>query len=391
MRSIPTGSTDVTMYFVMRDSTNHAPKTDATITNIDVYYQEQGAAQSAKADLTALAAADSAHADNKGYHCGNGLYRIDWPDAAFDGGAGKSVIFVVVCTGCDTIYREVQLISATRGLAGTALPDAAANAAGGLPVSSGGGLALDTKLGYLQAAITSTILGRIDAAISTRSSHDAAAVKTAVEAAGSHLTLIKAKTDNLPDSPAAVGSNMGTVSSVTGNVGGSVASVTAGVSLAADAVSAAALKADAVAEIADGVWDEIISGHSGAGSTGAALAAAGGSGDPWSTALPGAYGSGTAGKIIGDNINAPIGTVDTVVDAIKAVTDAIGATGSGLSAVPWNAAWDAEVQSECTDAITAASLPTAAQIKTAIEAAGSHLTLIKTKTDNIPASPAALV
>ena len=38
---------------------------------------------------------------------------------------------------------------------------------------------------------------------------------------------------------------------------------------------------------------------------------------------------------------------------IEAVTTAIGATGSGLSAIPWNAAWDAEVQSECADALTA--------------------------------------
>jgi len=36
--------------------------------------------------------------------------------------------------------------SATRGLSGTALPDAAADAAGGLPISDAGGLALDTKL-----------------------------------------------------------------------------------------------------------------------------------------------------------------------------------------------------------------------------------------------------
>ena len=33
---------------------------------------------------------------------------------------------------------------------------------------------------------------------------------------------------------------------------------------------------------------------------------AGSAGDPWSTALPGAYGTGTAGKIIGDNVNATI-------------------------------------------------------------------------------------
>jgi hypothetical protein len=45
--------------------------------------------------------------------------------------------------------------------------------------------------------------------------------------------------------------------------------------------------------------------------------------------------------------------LDTEVAAIKAVTDAIGATGTGLSAIPWNAAWDAEVQSEVQDALDA--------------------------------------
>lgn len=41
---------------------------------------------------------------------------------------------------------------------------------------------------------------------------------------------------------------------------------------------------------------------------------------------------------------------------IEADTAVIGALGAGLTAVPWNAAWDAEVQSECADAITAAGL-----------------------------------
>jgi len=54
-------------------------------------------------------------------------------------------------------------------------------------------------------------------------------------------------------------------------------------------------------------------------------------GDPWTTALPGAYGAGTAGKIIGDNINAPLSTIDTVVDAILEDTAEIGAAGEGLT------------------------------------------------------------
>jgi hypothetical protein len=103
------GSTDVTTYFVLRDSTNHNPKTDVTITDIDLYYVEQGAAISAKVDATALAAADTAHTDNYGFHVGQGLYRIDWPDAAFDGGAGKHVILIVVCSGVDTTFLDVEL------------------------------------------------------------------------------------------------------------------------------------------------------------------------------------------------------------------------------------------------------------------------------------------
>jgi hypothetical protein len=103
------GSADVTTYFVLRDSTNHVPKTDVTITDIDLYYLEQGAAMAAKVDATALDAADSAHADNKAYHCGQGLYRIDWPDEAFNGGVGKKVELIVVCTGVDTTFLEVEL------------------------------------------------------------------------------------------------------------------------------------------------------------------------------------------------------------------------------------------------------------------------------------------
>jgi len=67
------------------------------------------------------------------------------------------------------------------------------------------------------------------------------------------------------------------------------------------------------------------------------LDAAGSAGDPWSTALPGAYGAGTAGKIVGDNINAPLATIDTVVDGIQADlsngTDGLGAIKAETAAI----------------------------------------------------------
>lgn len=48
--------------------------------------------------------------------------------------------------------------------------------------------------------------------------------------------------------------------------------------------------------------------------------------------------------------------------AIEAQTDDIGAAGAGLTAVPWNAAWDAEVQSEAADALNAYDPPTRAEL-----------------------------
>jgi len=61
------------------------------------------------------------------------------------------------------------------------------------------------------------------------------------------------------------------------------------------------------AAVADQVWEEILADHSGTvGSTAAALNAAGAAGDPWSTAIPGAYGAGTAGNIVGNALDAAI-------------------------------------------------------------------------------------
>ena len=56
------------------------------------------------------------------------------------------------------------------------------------------------------------------------------------------------------------------------------------------------------------IWDEPIAGHLIAGSTGAKLNAAASAGDPWSTSLPGAYGAGTAGNILGNRVDVVVST-----------------------------------------------------------------------------------
>jgi hypothetical protein len=158
------------------------------------------------------------------------------------------------------------------------------------------------------------------------------------------IAAIKAKTDNLPAAPAATG----------------------------DIPTAAA--------IADAVWDEATAGHTTAGSTGKALTDAGSAGDPWSTALPGAYGSGTAGKIVGDNINATISSrasqtsVDTVDDfldteiaAIKAKTDNLPAAPAATGDIPTAAAIADAVWDEATTGhVTAGTF--GEQLKTDVDA-----------------------
>jgi|LSQX01.1.fsa_nt_gb hypothetical protein len=52
----------------------------------------------------------------------------------------------------------------------------------------------------------------------------------------------------------------------------------------------------------------------------------------------------------------------------------IGANGAGLSAIPWNASWDAEVQSECADALNAYDPPTNAEMVARTIAAADYAT-----------------
>jgi len=127
--------------------------------------------------------------------------------------------------------------------------------------------------------------------------------------------------------------------------------------------------APSAADIADAVWDEAISGHLGAGSTGAALNAAGSAGDPWTTELPGSYTGTQAGKVIAD---------------VKAKTDGLNFTGTDVKAT---------LDGEEVDVgkVKAVPLTSVDDFKAdtsnlALEATAQS---IKSKTDNLPASPAA--
>ena len=202
---------------------------------------------------------------------GNGWYKV--AGNATDTATLGPLILHATGTGADPVDVLYEVVafdpqdSVRVGL--TALPNAAADAAGGLPISDAGGLDLDAKIG----ALTFGTANRVNAQVYGL---EASAITSGAFASGAiHATAID-----------------------TGAIRADV--------FAAGAIDAAALATDAVAKIADGIWDEATSGHATAGTTGSALTAAGSAGDPWSTSLPGAYGPGTAGKIVGDNLNATV-------------------------------------------------------------------------------------
>ncbi len=83
--------------------------------------------------------------------------------------------------------------------------------------------------------------------------------------------------------------------------------------------------------IAAAVWDTVLASHLTGGSTGFALNAAGSSGDPWGTALPGAYIAGTAGYIVGNSLASISGLLSSGVTLSAAGLDAV-VVESGLNA-----------------------------------------------------------
>jgi len=237
-------------------------------------------------------------------HQGDGMYSIEIPasgGASINNDQEGFGWFTGVCTGVlpwrgpVVGFRAVGLndkliddaYSATRGLAGTALPAAVADAAGGLPISDAGGLDLDAILvdtNEIQTKLpTNNIMG--------------SSVKTDKD---DEIDAIKAKTDNLPASPAAVGSQMNLADDAITNT-----------KIAADAIGASEFAQGA----ADKVWSSTTRTLSAFGfsvtvgtnndKTGYALSSAGVQAI-WDALTSALTQAGSIGKLLVDNINATI-------------------------------------------------------------------------------------
>lgn len=163
MRQIKKGSADQSVVVRIIDATDGTPETGVVYntSGIDLWYRREGATKTSITEAS-LSALSDAHADGGVLHIGDGYYRLDLPDAAVATGANGVMVGGTV-TGMVVVGCYVQLVdfdpydSVRLGL--TALPNAAADAAGGLPISDAGGLDLDAKVG----ALTFTVAGKVDA------------------------------------------------------------------------------------------------------------------------------------------------------------------------------------------------------------------------------------
>jgi len=208
-RIITKGATDQTIYFEVLDSTSTTGgrKTGLAYntSSLTAYYVRNGGSATA-ITLATLAAANSAHSDGgfKEVDSTNmpGIYRLDLPDAAVASGADSVVVTIKGATGMAQVSAEIQLVAvnpqdAVRG-GMTALPNAAADAAGGLIISDAGGLDADAQRSDVTTILADTndiqsrlpaalVSGRMDASVGAM----AANVMTAAAAASDLTTEIQ--------------------------------------------------------------------------------------------------------------------------------------------------------------------------------------------------------
>jgi hypothetical protein len=138
------------------------------------------------------------------------------------------------------------------------------------------------------------------------------------------------------------------------------------------------------------------------GVAGAGLSAIPGASDPWSTPLPGPYGAGTAGKIIGDNINATVSSRSShsAADAAAAVWAAGARTLTSFGTLASDV-WSAVTRTLTSGANIALAKGTGVTGFNDLDAAGvrgavglgaanldAQLTGINDKTTNLPSDPA---
>ena len=144
---IAPGTVDVTTYFKLVDPAAGTPETGLDVTTLDATYVRDRATAT-KADISLLGGVDAAHADNSAIQVdatnAPGLYRVDWPDAAFATGVGR-VQLVVNGADIDPAVIEVELALWITPITGATVR-AVDDADGSIPTAAEINTEIDTAL-----------------------------------------------------------------------------------------------------------------------------------------------------------------------------------------------------------------------------------------------------
>ena len=358
VRRIKAGSTDVSITLRIIDSTDGTPETAVVFntSGIDLWYRRELAASVDITEAT-LAALTTAHADGGFLHINDGLYRLDLPDAAVAAGVAGVQIGGTV-TGMIVLAPYIELpVNTEEDVYGRIGAPAGASVSADIAAieaqtddigTAGAGLTAVPWNSAWDAEVQSECTDALNAydpptntemearTIAAASYATAAALDAVDNFLDTEVAAILADTDDIQTRlPAAL---------VSGRMDASVGA------MAANVMTAAAAAADLTTELQSGL------------ATAAALDAV----DNFIDTEIGAIIS-TLGTPAGASLAADIA-------AIEAQTDDIGTAGAGLTAIPWNAAWDAEVQSEATDALNAYDPPTNTEMEARTIAAANYAT-----------------
>jgi len=296
--------------------------TGLAVTDIEIYKDGSVTQRSSDAGYTLLDTDGIDFDGIVGVH-GFSIDLSDNTDAGFYavGSWYHAVVSAVTVDGqtVSFIAYAFRIVSATRGLAGTALPDAVADAPGGLPISDAGGLDLDSKLAATNevtaarmAVLTDWIdAGRLDAILDIIAADvvniDGAAMR-GTDSAATAAALTTAQDD---------------LDILTGTDGATLATAQA-LYAPAKAGDAMALTSGERTTLAAVIWNSLTSGMSTAGSIGKKLAdwTIHSAADVWSVT--------TRVLTAATNITSTGGTtVPQTGDSFAR----IGATGSGLTSL----------------------------------------------------------
>lgn len=283
-REVLAGATDQTIDIFVNDSslTTGGGLTGLVFNSagLTCYYRKGATGSATALTLATLATIGTAHADGgfKEVDATNmpGVYRLDLSDTIV-AAAGMVTIYLRGATNMVPCVAEIEVVSVNKfdsvRMGMTALPNAAADGAGGLPISDAGGLDLDAKLANTNE-VTAARMGALTDWIN-----------------GGRLDLIL--DDILLDTGTTLDGRLPAALTIDGN-----------------------MKSDALR------W------------AGTAIVA---------TSIPVGTAAGAAGGLFISGSNSGTTTVGALT-----VTAALTA---GSNAVPWNASWDTEVESEVNDAL----------------------------------------